>query len=170
MTRLDRATLLLLPQMGIDRRDMLLMLAFHGEHRPVYDGIAQSEATDALTVAGVRMLLDRGCVGSRHALVLEVARREARDEKALAVQPGCRELLLLVDQWEDLYTYRFFVAEKIDSQFLYRASHRSYRQDPEQCPAARRFRPGKRQANCSFCSMGCRLSANPWRLACGHPC
>lgn len=33
--------------------DTLLTLAFHGEHPPVYDGIAQSGATDAFTVAAV---------------------------------------------------------------------------------------------------------------------
>ena len=124
MTRLDRATPLLLPQMGIDRRDTLLTLAFHGEHRPVYDAIAQSGATDAFTVAGGRMLLDRGCVGSRHARGLEVARREAGDEKALAVQPGCRQLLLLVDPWEELQTSWSFVAEKMHSQSFFIA-HRT---------------------------------------------
>ncbi len=70
-------------------RDPLLTLAFHGEHRPVYDAIAQAGAPDTFTVACVRTLLERGCVGSRHALslLLEVARSEAGDEKAADRQP-----------------------------------------------------------------------------------
>ncbi len=83
MTTLERATRLLLPQMGSERRDTLLTLAFHGELRPLYDAIDQAGASDAFTVACVRTLLERGCVGSRHALsrLLEVAQSHAGDEK-----------------------------------------------------------------------------------------
>ncbi|EXI66627.1 MAG: Serine/threonine-protein kinase pkn1 [Candidatus Accumulibacter adjunctus] len=83
MTPLERATRLLQPQMGSERRDTLLTLAFHGELRPLYDAIDQAGASDAFTVACVRTLLERGCVGSRHALslLLEVAQSRAGDEK-----------------------------------------------------------------------------------------
>lgn len=78
---LARATQLLL-LMGEDRRDTWLTLAFHDDHRPLYDAIRQDGATTDFTVRCVRHLLDRGCLGTRHALslLLEVVRSDAGDE------------------------------------------------------------------------------------------
>lgn len=88
MTILKRATALLQPFMDEARRATWLALAFHGEHRDIHDAIPQSGAPADFTVRCVRLLLDRGCVGSRHALalLLEVVRAEAGDEQQGAFQ------------------------------------------------------------------------------------
>ncbi len=82
MDILQRATQLLRHFMGEDHRDAWLTLAFHGEHRGIYDGIPQNGATSVFTVRCVRHLLERGCVGSRHALslLLETVRGAAGSE------------------------------------------------------------------------------------------
>jgi formylglycine-generating enzyme required for sulfatase activity len=86
MDFLERAKPLLLPHMGEDQRDSWLTLAFHGQHRDLYDAIAKTGAPRDFTVACVRTLLDCGCLGSRHALslLLEVLREQAGDEKQSA--------------------------------------------------------------------------------------
>jgi hypothetical protein len=88
MALLDRATELLLPLMSEDRRDTWLSLAFHDHHRGLYDAIPQHGATADFTVRCVRQLLDRGCLGGRHALslLLEVVRSDAGDEQQQAFQ------------------------------------------------------------------------------------
>ena len=82
MDILQRATQLLRHFMGEDHRDAWLTRAFHGEHRGIYDGIPQNGATSVFTVRCVRHLLERGCVGSRHALslLLETVRGAAGSE------------------------------------------------------------------------------------------
>ena len=93
MDILQRATQLLAPFMGEDRRDTWLTLAFH-EHRGVYDAIQKTGATADFTVLCVSRLLDRGCLGSRHALslLLDVVRSEAGDDKQGAFQALIDEL------------------------------------------------------------------------------
>jgi len=59
MDILQRATQLLQPFMGEDRRDTWLTVAFH-EHRGIYDAIRQNGATADFTVRCVSRLLDRG--------------------------------------------------------------------------------------------------------------
>jgi NACHT domain/TIR domain/Effector-associated domain 8 len=93
MDILQRATQLLAPFMGEDRRDTWLTFAFH-EHRGVYDAIQKTGATADFTVRCVSQLLDRGCVGSRHALsvLLDVVRSQAGDDKQEAFQALIEEL------------------------------------------------------------------------------
>jgi hypothetical protein len=80
---LKRAAQLLSPHMAEERRDTWLTLAFHAQHRKVYDTIPQRGATADFVVVCVRTLLDRGCLGSRHALalLLETVRSAAGDER-----------------------------------------------------------------------------------------
>ncbi|MEF8733914.1 MAG: hypothetical protein V5B40_18965 [Candidatus Accumulibacter meliphilus] len=54
MNIIDRAVDLLRPFMGEDRRDTWLTLAFHAEHRDVYDDIPRRGATKDFVVACVR--------------------------------------------------------------------------------------------------------------------
>ena len=93
MDILQRATQLLQPFMGEDRRDTWLTVAFH-EHRGIYDAIRQNGATADFTVRCVSQLLDRGCLGSRHALsvLLDVVRSQAGDDKQEAFQALIEEL------------------------------------------------------------------------------
>ena len=93
MDILQRATQLLAPFMGEERRDTWLTLAFH-EHRSVYDAIQKTGATADFTVRCVSRLLDRGCLGSRHALsvLLDVVRSQAGDDKQEAFQALIDEL------------------------------------------------------------------------------
>ena len=79
---LPRAARLLQPHLGEERRAALLALAFHGSKRAILDGISQRGSSSDFTVRCVSQLLDRGCVGARHALslLLEVVRGEAGDE------------------------------------------------------------------------------------------
>jgi hypothetical protein len=83
MDILQQASELLRPLMDAGRRDTWLSLAFHDQHRDIYDSIDQSGATREFTLRCVRNLLERGFVGSRHSLslLLEVVRRYAGDEK-----------------------------------------------------------------------------------------
>lgn len=83
MDLLQQATQLLLPMMDEERRDRWLSLAFAAANRDIYDSIRQHGATSDFTVRCVRRLLERGCVGSRHALslLLEVVRAGAGDER-----------------------------------------------------------------------------------------
>jgi formylglycine-generating enzyme required for sulfatase activity len=96
MNTIERAADLLRPFMGEDRRDTWLTLAFHAEHRDVYDDIPQRGATKDFVVACVRRLLDRGRVGSRHglSLLLEAVCSGAGDEK----QPSFRALIEELDR------------------------------------------------------------------------
>jgi hypothetical protein len=82
MDTLQRATQLLRPFMEEARRGTWLTLAFHGQHRALYDAIPVAGATTDFTVRCVRLLLDRGCLGPRHALslLLEVVRVEAGED------------------------------------------------------------------------------------------
>jgi hypothetical protein len=82
MNLLQRATQLLRPLMGEERRATSLSLAFFDDHRLLYDAIRQDGATTDFTVRCVRHLLDRGCLGTRHALslLLEVVRSDAGDQ------------------------------------------------------------------------------------------
>lgn len=94
MDILQRATQLLRPLMDQERRDTWLTLAFHDEHRDIYDAIRQDGATTDFTVRCVRTLHGRGCVGSRHALslLLEVAGSEAGDDRQAAFRALIDEL------------------------------------------------------------------------------
>jgi hypothetical protein len=85
---LKLAAQLLTPHMAEGRRDTWLTLAFHGEHPKVYDSIPQRGATADFVVVCVRTLLDRGCLGSRHALslLLETVRDAAGDERQAEFQ------------------------------------------------------------------------------------
>ncbi len=85
MNLLRRATQLLQPAMSEDRRNIWLTLAFH-EHPQIYGTIRQDGAPFDFTVRCVRQLLERGFVGSRHALslLLEEVRSEAGDERQQA--------------------------------------------------------------------------------------
>jgi hypothetical protein len=65
MDFLERAKPLLQPYMGEDPRDSSLALAFHGQHRDLYDNILQRGSTRDFTIACVRTLLGQGCVGPR---------------------------------------------------------------------------------------------------------
>ena len=70
--------------MGEERRDAcVLALAFHSEHRDVYDLIKQDGATSDFVPRCVRILCERGMLGERHALslLLEQVSREAGDER-----------------------------------------------------------------------------------------
>lgn len=82
------AAQLLTPHMAEERRDTWLTLAFSGERRKVYDSIPQRGATADFVVTCVRTLLDRGCLGSRHALalLLETVRGAAGDERQAEFQ------------------------------------------------------------------------------------
>ena len=84
-TVLERATRLLLPLLDEDRRGTWLTQAFYGQDKDdaLYHAIDQRGATDAFTTRCVRQLLERGLVGSRHALslLLEVIREHASDER-----------------------------------------------------------------------------------------
>ncbi|MEF8697897.1 MAG: hypothetical protein V5B33_01010 [Candidatus Accumulibacter sp. UW20] len=93
MDLLNRAAQSLTPYMAEERRDTWLTLAFHAEHRQVYDSIPQRGATADFVVVCVRSLLDRGCLGSRHALsvLLETVRGAAGDERQAEFQ-------LLIDE------------------------------------------------------------------------
>ena len=94
MDILQRATQLLAPFIGEDRRNTWLTLAFHAQHRDLYDAIPQSGATADFTVRCVSRLLDRGCLGSRHALsvLLDAVRSQAGDDKQEAFQALIEEL------------------------------------------------------------------------------
>jgi hypothetical protein len=94
MNLLQRATRLLTPFMDEERRDTWLADAFWSEHRGVYDAISRSGATADFTVRCVRFLLDRGCLGSRHALsvLLDVVRSDVGDEQQTAFQTLIDEL------------------------------------------------------------------------------
>jgi hypothetical protein len=83
MNIIERAADLLRLFMAEERRDTWLTLAFHAGHRDVYDAIPQRGATRDFVVACVRSLLERGCLGSRHALSIlpDVVRAEAGVEK-----------------------------------------------------------------------------------------
>jgi formylglycine-generating enzyme required for sulfatase activity len=91
---LARATQLLLPLMGEDRRDTWLTLAFHADHHEIYAAIPQAGAPADFTVACVRQLLDRGAVGERHALslLLDVVRPHADDRNQAELGELIREL------------------------------------------------------------------------------
>ena len=95
MNIIERAADLLRPFMGEDRRDTWLTLAFHAEHRDLYDAIPQRGATKDFVVACVRSLLDHGRLGSRHALslLLEAVCSEAGEEQ----QPSFRALIEELD-------------------------------------------------------------------------
>jgi len=88
MDILKRAAQLLTPYMAEERRDTWLTLAFHAEHRQVYDTIPQRGATADFVVVCVRRLLDRGCLGSRHALsiLLDTVRSAAGNERQAEFQ------------------------------------------------------------------------------------
>jgi hypothetical protein len=94
MDILQRATQLLRPFMPEERRNTWLTLAFHAEQRDVYDAIPQSGATADFTVRCVSRLLDRGCLGSRHALsvLLDVVRSEAGEDRQEAFRALIEEL------------------------------------------------------------------------------
>lgn len=96
MDILKRAAQLLTPYMAEERRDTWLTLAFHAEHRQVYDTIPQRGATADFVVVCVRRLLDRGCLGSRHALsiLLDTVRSAAGNERQAEFQS-------LIDQLDD---------------------------------------------------------------------
>lgn len=83
MDLLARAAQLLRPHMDEARRDTWLVSAFHAEYRGVYDAISQRGATRDFVIACVRDLLNRGCLGTRHALsrLLAVVMEEAGDEQ-----------------------------------------------------------------------------------------
>ena len=91
---LPRATRLLQPLMSEERRGTWLALAFHGSNRAIHDAISQSGSTADFTVRCVRHLLDRGRVGSRHALslLLETVRADAGDELQESFQKLIDEL------------------------------------------------------------------------------
>jgi len=72
MNELHRAVKLLQPHMGAEVRDTWLTLAF-ADQRAIYDAIERSGAAAHFTVRCVRTLINRGCVGSRHALALLLA-------------------------------------------------------------------------------------------------
>ena len=94
MDIIERAADLLSPFMGEDRRDTWLTLAFHAEHRQVYDAISQRGATKDFVVRCVRGLLEHGALGSRHALslLLENVRAEAGADKQAAFGELIEEL------------------------------------------------------------------------------
>jgi hypothetical protein len=94
MDTLRHATQLLQPFMGETRRGTWLALAFHEAHRSLYDAIPLAGAPRDFTVQCVRLLLDRGCLGPRHALslLLEVVGAEAGDERWPAFQALIAEL------------------------------------------------------------------------------
>ena len=81
--RFQRAVALLQPFMSAERRDTWLTQAFYFDHRDLYDGIDQQGAPADFTVRCVRLLLDAGCRGGRHALswLLEVVRTGCGDER-----------------------------------------------------------------------------------------
>ena len=91
---LPRAARLLQPHLGEERRAALLALAFHGSKRAILDGISQRGSSSDFTVRCVSQLLDRGCVGARHALslLLEVVRGDAGDELQASFQTLIDEL------------------------------------------------------------------------------
>jgi hypothetical protein len=110
MDILQRATQLLRPFMSEERRDTWLSLAFHAQYRSIYDAIPQAGATADFTVRCVRTLLDRGCLGPRHALslLLEVVRNEAGAETQAQFQslideldPSCSEARSIPTQGRD---------------------------------------------------------------------
>lgn len=82
MDILPEARQLLQPLMDRERRNTWLTLTFRGEHRAIYDAIDQHGATTDFTVRCVSALLNRGCVGGRHALslLLETVRGDAGDQ------------------------------------------------------------------------------------------
>lgn len=94
MSILQRATTLLRPFMGEDRRGTLLTLAFHQQHRDLYDAIPQDGAPTDFTVRCVSGLLDHGCVGSRHALsvLLDEVLRETGENHQKAIRSLIDEL------------------------------------------------------------------------------
>ena len=69
MSLLARAVKLLQPHLGGAKRETWLTLAF-AEQRAIADAIDRTGAAADFTVRCVRYLLDRGCVGTRHALSL----------------------------------------------------------------------------------------------------
>ncbi|MBO3705217.1 MAG: SUMF1/EgtB/PvdO family nonheme iron enzyme [Candidatus Accumulibacter sp.] len=91
---LPRAARLLQPHLSEERRGARLALAFHGSNRAILDGISQSGSASDFSVCCVSQLLDRGCVGSRHALslLLEAVRGEAGDELQESFQTLIDEL------------------------------------------------------------------------------
>ena len=91
---LPRAARLLQPHLGEEHRAALLALAFHGSKREILDGISQRGSSSDFTVRCVSQLLDRGCVGARHALslLLEVVRADGGDELQASFQTLIDEL------------------------------------------------------------------------------
>jgi hypothetical protein len=94
MDILNGATELLRPFMDETRRTTWLTLAFHQDHRALFDDIPKAGATRDFTVNCVRLLLERGCLGARHALslLLEVVRDEAGEDRKAGFQSLIDEL------------------------------------------------------------------------------
>jgi len=119
---LPRATRLLQPFMSEERRGTWLALAFHGSNRAILDGISQRGSNSDFTVRCVSQLLDRGRVGSRHALslLLEAVRGDAGDE----LQERFEQLISELDQPQgaqpmpDSSTILFLAASPDDQQRL----------------------------------------------------
>ena len=88
-----RAAQLRTPDLAEERRDTWLTLAFHADHRQVYDAIPKRGATADFVVGRVRSP-DRGCLGSRHALSVlrEAVRGAAGDERQAEFQSLIDEL------------------------------------------------------------------------------
>jgi len=94
MDILQRASKILSPFMDEDRRNTWLTLAFHSQHRDIYDAIKQEGATLDFVPRCVGILLDRGSLGERHALslLLEAVRKQAGDEKQVEFEELIAEL------------------------------------------------------------------------------
>jgi formylglycine-generating enzyme required for sulfatase activity len=91
---LNRASELLRPFMDETRRTTWLTLAFYQDHQALFDDIPKAGATRDFTVNCVRLLLERGCLGSRHALslLLEVVRDEVGEDRKAGFQSLIDEL------------------------------------------------------------------------------
>ena len=120
MNLLERATALLTPQMDMKGRYTFLALAFHSNHRQVFDSINPDGAARDFTAHCVVKLLSIGKLDGRHALslLLEQVAKESGGDKQEAFRQLMEELDALPDESAQTLSTATGPAESIITAYL----------------------------------------------------